>query len=74
MIRYLVVAAVCLAAAPAFAQEHQVVPALNRCGAQLGQLAAQNYSLAEELDRLTAERDALKKELAVLKKPAENKP
>ena len=58
MIRYLVVAAVCLAAAPAFAQERQIEPAA----------LAQMDTLGEEVDRLTAERDALKKELAALKK------
>jgi hypothetical protein len=55
--------AACLIASSAFAQEYQIVPALNRCGGQLGQLAAQNYSLAEQLDRVTAERDALKKQI-----------
>ena len=68
MIRYLVVAAICLAAAPAFAQERQIEPAVHRCGIQFGNVLAQMDSLGEEVDRLTAERDALKKELAALKK------
>lgn len=54
-------------AVPALAQERQIVPALNRCGGQLGQLAAQNYTLAEELERVTAERDALKKQIEATK-------
>ena len=57
----------CLIASSAFAQERQIVTALNRCSAQLGQLAGQNYSLAEELDRVTAERDALKKQIEAAK-------
>jgi len=63
----LIAVTVCLFASAALAQEHQIVPALNRCGGQLGQLAAQNYSLAEELDRVTAERDALKKQIEAAK-------
>ena len=68
MIRYVVVAAICLFAAPALAQERQIEPAVHRCGIQFGNALAQMDTLGEEVDRLTAERDALKKELVALKK------
>jgi hypothetical protein len=67
VIRGLVIAAVCLTASAALAQERQIEPAIHRCGIQFGNILAQVDVLGEEVDRLTAERDALKKELAAAK-------
>ena len=72
--RLIVILAASLLATSAIAQEHQIEPAVHRCGIQFGNVLAQMDALGEEVDRLTVERDALKKELAAIKKASEASP